>query len=145
MNLSRIESFLDCHVDEANGETSTVVERRGLTTDEGMAELGQRVVRIRKEKGITQVELAESLGVSQPIVSRMEQGGQRLHGELIVQLAKIFGVTTDELLGARNGKPKNQPVPRRWLRRLKKIDQLSKRDQDGLIQTVDRYIKAAEK
>lgn len=111
-------------------------------TERGMQKLATRVVKIRKERGITQVELAKLLGVTQPMVSRIERGELRLNGEVIVKLAKLYKVSTDELLGV---KPISEPTPsvsRRWLKRLAKIEQLPKRDQDGLIQTIDRYLKA---
>ena len=116
---------------------------QGTTTERGMRELAQRVARIRKEKGITQVEMAKRLGVTQPMVSRIEKGELRLNGEVIVKVAKLLQVSTDELLGVKAIKNSQPEISRRWLRRLKKISQLSKRDQDGLIQTVDRYLKAA--
>ena len=111
-------------------------------TERGMQKLAARIVEIRKERGITQVELTKTLGVTQSMVSRIERGELRLNGEVIVKLAKLYNVTTDELLGV---KPVSEPIPtisRRWLRRLTKIEQLPKRDQDGLIQTIDRYLKA---
>ena len=125
--------------------TLATQQQQGTTTERGMRELAERVVRIRKEQGITQVELAQHLGVTQPMVSRIEKGELRLNGEVIIKLAKLFNVSADELLGVKprnNGQPE---ISRRWLRRLKRINLLSKRDQDGLIQTVDRYLKAAEK
>ena len=125
--------------------TLATQQQQGTTTERGMRELAERVVRIRKEQGITQVELAQHLGVTQPMASRIEKGELRLNGEVIIKLAKLFNVSADELLGVKprnNGQPE---ISRRWLRRLKRINLLSKRDQDGLIQTVDRYLKAAEK
>jgi len=139
-NLESMSTILD------SMEFSTLArQQQGTTTERGMRDLAARVVSIRKEKGITQVELAKTLGVTQSMVSRIEKGELRLNGEVIIKLAKLFNVTTDELLGVKplqNGQPE---ISRRWLRRLKKINQLSKRDQDGLIQTVDRYLKAAGK
>lgn len=111
-------------------------------TERGMRELATRIVEIRKERGITQIELAKTLGVTQSMVSRIERGELRLNGEVIVKLAKLYKVSTDELLGV---KPIGEPQPtisRRWLKRLKMIERLPKRDQDGLIQTIDRYLKA---
>ena len=138
---------LRINVDPNFMESATLAtqQQQGTTTERGMRELAERVVRIRKEQGITQVELAQHLGVTQPMVSRIEKGELRLNGEVIIKLAKLFNVSADELLGVKprnNGQPE---ISRRWLRRLKRINLLSKRDQDGLIQTVDRYLKAAEK
>jgi transcriptional regulator with XRE-family HTH domain len=108
-----------------------------------MRDLAARIVKIRKEKGITQVELAKTLGVTQSMVSRIEQGELRLNGEVIIKLAKLYNVTTDELLGLKPVQNDQPAISRRWLRRFQKIEKLSKRDQDGLIQTVDRYLKAS--
>jgi len=142
-----VAAALRINVDPNFMESATLAtqQQQGTTTERGMRELAERVVRIRKEQGITQVELAQHLGVTQPMVSRIEKGELRLNGEVIIKLAKLFNVSADELLGVKprnNGQPE---ISRRWLRRLKRINLLSKRDQDGLIQTVDRYLKAAEK
>jgi transcriptional regulator with XRE-family HTH domain len=127
-------------------EISTLARlQQGTTTERGMRELAARVVSIRKEKGVTQIEIAKTLGVTQSMVSRIEKGELRLNGEVIIKLAKLFKVSTDELLGQKSLKNNLPEISRRWLRRIKKINHLSKRDQDGLIQTVDRYLKAAEK
>jgi transcriptional regulator with XRE-family HTH domain len=139
MNQLHLESPLSHYFTEI----LALAKQQGTTTERGMKDLAQRLVRIRKEKGITQVEMARQLGVTQPMVSRIEKGELRLNGEVIIKLANLFHVSTDELLGVeatKNGQPE---ISRRWLRRLAKIKQLSKRDQDGLIQTVDRYLKAA--
>jgi len=115
----------------------------GTTTERGMRELAARIVQMRKESGITQVELAKTLGVTQSMVSRIEKGELRLNGEVIIKLAKLYKVSTDALLGVKSIKNGQPVINRRWLRRFQKIEKLSKRDQDGLIQTVDRYLKAA--
>jgi len=127
-------------------EHSTVTDQQqGTTTERGMRELAAGIVSIRKDQGITQIELAKTLGVTQSMVSRIERGELRLNGEVIIKLAKLFKVSTDELLGVKQITNDQPEISRRWLRRLKRINQLPKRDQDGLIQTVDRYLKAAEK
>jgi transcriptional regulator with XRE-family HTH domain len=114
-------------------------------TERGMQRLAARVVKIRKERGVTQVELAKTLGVTQSMVSRIERGELRLNGEVIVKLSKLYEVSTDELLGVKPIDEERPAISRRWLKRLKKIEELPKRDQDGLIQTIDRYLKAGGK
>ncbi|HSL56059.1 MAG TPA: helix-turn-helix transcriptional regulator [Pyrinomonadaceae bacterium] len=56
-------------------------------------------MRRRKERGLTQAQMAKRLGVSQPVVSDYERGGLRLHGELILKVAEILDVSANELLG----------------------------------------------
>ena len=108
--------------------------------DKLAGEIGARLAQLRKEKGITQAELAELLQISQPMASDYERGKLRLHGELIIQLSQILGVSADEILGISPAKLKNTSSNRRLSRRLLAIDQLSKRDQDALFRTIDAFI-----
>ena len=62
-------------------------------------QLGQRIVRLRKERGMTQVELAASLGMSQQSVQAFEVGRRRMIVSIVPSLAELFNVSTDELLG----------------------------------------------
>ena len=54
--------------------------------------LGTRIARLRRDKGLTQVELAERLGVTQPAVSDYENDDIRLPADVVVQIATILGV-----------------------------------------------------
>lgn len=63
-----------------------------------MDTLGKRIAALRREKGMTQEELAEELGVSAQAVSKWENGQSCPDISLIPRLAAIFGVTTDLLL-----------------------------------------------
>jgi transcriptional regulator with XRE-family HTH domain len=95
---------------------------------------------MRKEKGITQAEMADFLGVTQSVVSDYERGELRLHGELIAKVAKILGVSADEILGLEPAKRSTAANNRRLLRRIQQIDQLPKRDQEALLRTIDAFL-----
>ena len=58
----------------------------------------ERLKRYRKEKNLTQQQLADALGVSNKSVSRWESGGGYPDLPLLVPLAKTLGVTADDLL-----------------------------------------------
>jgi transcriptional regulator with XRE-family HTH domain len=105
--------------------------------------VGQRLARLRRERGLTQVELAERLGIAQPIVSDYERGELRLHGQLIVRLTAILGVSADELLGLAPTPPTQPMAHRRLVRRLQAIDRLPRRDQQALYRTIDAFLKSA--
>ena len=103
--------------------------------------IGQRLARLRRERGMTQVELAERLGLAQPVVSDYERGELRLHGELIVKLTEILGCSAEELLGLE--KPRtNGAINRRLLRRIQEIERLPRRDQQALLRTIDRFLES---
>jgi transcriptional regulator with XRE-family HTH domain len=60
--------------------------------------LGNNLKRIRTKKGITQGDIARSLGVSRGFVSNIENGKTNPTLATIARLANAIGATTDELL-----------------------------------------------
>lgn len=60
--------------------------------------LGKNLKRLRTKKGITQGDIARSLGVSRGFVSNIENGKTNPTLATIARLAKAIGVSTDELL-----------------------------------------------
>jgi transcriptional regulator with XRE-family HTH domain len=62
--------------------------------DLGSESLGQRIARLRKEKGYTQVELAKKMGIVRVLVSDYERERIRPHYEMIIRLALALDVTT---------------------------------------------------
>jgi transcriptional regulator with XRE-family HTH domain len=53
---------------------------------------------VRKRKGITQVELAKMLGVTQGAVQKLESGENDLTGKMLRKLATVLNVDAWELL-----------------------------------------------
>lgn len=62
-------------------------------------QLGSNISQLRREKGITQEELAEYLGVSKPAVSKWESGQSYPDILLLPIIASFFNKTVDDLLG----------------------------------------------
>ena len=107
--------------------------------------IGERLARLRRDRGITQAELAQKLGVAQPVVSDYERGELRLHSQLIIELTDILGVTADELLGLESPKRDKSPMRNpRLLRRLQDIDRLPRRDQQALFRTINAFLERAQ-
>ena len=77
--------------------------------DLGEESLGQRFARIRKEKGYTQVELADKMGIIQGLVSDYERDKLRPHAEMVIRFAQALDVSADDLLGL-NGARNNELV-----------------------------------
>ena len=61
--------------------------------------IGERIKSLRKKNDMTQEKLADFLCVSYQAVSKWECGASNPDLSLIVPLAKLLHVTTDELLG----------------------------------------------
>lgn len=75
--------------------------------------IGSRISKYRKDKGMTQEELASGLGVSSQAVSKWENDISCPDISLLPQLCKILGVTSDELLTGRTNEVKLLPVSER--------------------------------
>lgn len=61
--------------------------------------LGQRICELRTALGWSQVQLATRVGAAKQTVSNWENDNIQPSIEMLVRLSKIFGVTTDYLLG----------------------------------------------
>ena len=60
--------------------------------------VSEKIRTLRKSKGMSQEELAGQVNISRQAVSRWENGTALPDADNIVQLSKLFGVTTDYLL-----------------------------------------------
>ena len=63
-----------------------------------------RITLLRKERGLSQKEVAMSLGVSQALLSHYEKGVRECGLDFVLKCAEYFGVTTDYLLGKDSSK-----------------------------------------
>ena len=61
--------------------------------------IGKRIAQLRKEKGLTQEELAQHMGISPQAVSTWENDQTCPDISALPALSKLLGVTVDELLG----------------------------------------------
>ena len=77
---------------------------------------GERIKKLRKEKGLTQQQLGEMLGVQKSAIAKYENGRvPNLKKETLSRLAEIFNVTPNYLLGidepAYHGHSHNIDIP----------------------------------
>ena len=61
-------------------------------------EIGKFIARCRKEKGLTQTQLAEKLSITDRAVSKWETGRSMPDSSIMLKLCEILGVTVNELL-----------------------------------------------
>ncbi len=61
-------------------------------------EIANRLIALRKKSGLSQEELADKLGLSRQAVSKWERAEASPDTDNLICLAKIYGVTLDELL-----------------------------------------------
>lgn len=103
---------------------------------------GERLARLRKERGWTQVELAERVGITQTLLSDYERGRLRLNADMIVRFTHALEISTDELLQPKGSRhPLRHKPSLRVLRRMEKIEKLPPHQQNYLLKTIDGFLK----
>ena len=73
--------------------------------------IGKRIGLLRKEKGMTQEELAEHMGISPQAVSKWENDQTCPDISALPKLSKLLGVTVDELLCGKEELPAVRVLP----------------------------------
>lgn len=106
---------------------------------------GQRLARLRKERGYTQVQLAQKIGIIQALISEYELDKLRPYHEMIIRFAQALDITADELLGMRSPRNNEHKPSLKLLRRMQKIERLPPFEQKILLKTIDNFLKGAEK
>ena len=86
-----------------------------------METLGQRIGTLRRQKGLKQDEIAEIMSVSPQAVSKWENDQTCPDITLLPQLAKLLGVSVDELLTGETNKPETRLAP---IEERKSIDEM---------------------
>jgi transcriptional regulator with XRE-family HTH domain len=107
----------------------------------GNETFGNRLARIRKERGFTQVDLAHKIGINQALISAYECGIARMNAEMILRIALVLGVSTDLLLGLEKSPQAEKKISRKVLRRMEKIEALPPHHQRYLFTMMDTYLK----
>ena len=81
--------------------------------------LGRRISALRHEKALKQDELAEKLGVSPQAVSKWENDQTCPDISLLADLAKILGVSIDELLTGKKEESTVKMLPKNEIKEIK--------------------------
>lgn len=117
--------------------------------DLGQETMGQRLTRLRKERGYTQVELAQKVGIIQAIISDYERDQLRMHAEMVARFALALDVSADILLGleapSKSAKKRSAAVGGSTLslkivRRLQRIENLPEQQQKKMLQSIDMLL-----
>jgi len=84
------------------------------TKDEAFFQaLGARLAEARDARGLTQVELAQQLGIAQQTLAHYETGRSRVSVAILLEMSRILRFSIDEMLSTRApGRSKRGPASR---------------------------------
>ncbi|NQZ51975.1 MAG: helix-turn-helix transcriptional regulator [Moritella sp.] len=99
----------------------------------------ERLLEVRKKRGISQEVLANKLGTQGPAIGRYERGVAKPTIEVAGKLAKLLEVSLDYLVGITDLELDNETQ-----KRILEVQQLSDDDKNNIFYTLDGLIKAAK-
>lgn len=104
--------------------------------------IGQRIARYRKLKGLTQVELAQKIGIERTVIANYEKDRLRIYDDMLGHLALALGISADTLLGIKIDTTETPALSLRLVRRLAEIDAFPEIKKKRILQTLDDSIEA---
>jgi transcriptional regulator with XRE-family HTH domain len=112
--------------------------------DLGGETLGQRLARLRKQGGFTQIEFAEKVGITQVLISAYETDRHLFSAEMAIRCALALDVSTDDLLHPQAKRPASKSPSLKVQRRIEQIETLPLYEQRALLTTIDKFLVAAQ-
>lgn len=102
--------------------------------------LPEKIIRLRKVNGWSQEDLAEKLNVSRQAISRWENGTALPDAQNVLQISKLFNVTTDYLLN--DGYESDSDIPAVQTATKEADDLFSKKKDQHLICAIGFTVSA---
>lgn len=103
--------------------------------------LGERIAQARKAIGLTQLQLAEKLGVSQRVVTYWERESVSLKPEQLSALADALEVSADFLLGRELAKKRGNGPQGKAKRILDAIAKMPRGQQEKVFDVIEPFIR----
>ena len=103
-----------------------MAEKAQIGTPE-VAAIGSRLRELRKERGLTQAELARQIGIQQSDLSRMEKGEYRVSLDNLFKILGVFDLDLADFFGDQSEKTEReqQPLSRQDMKILHLMRELS--------------------
>jgi transcriptional regulator with XRE-family HTH domain len=118
---------------------TVIFMKKGKSNKKKPYEFGERLIGLRKARGLTQTELGKKIGISKRMVAYYEGQTKRPPAHLLIPIARALRISVEELLGVKKLSVSETNHAALW-RRLKKVEMLSKSDQKALLKMIDGLV-----
>jgi len=105
--------------------------------------LGERITKLRKAHGITQVQLADILGVSQQTIQAYEVGRRRIQVSALPTVARVLSVELEELFGEPQQRSRKRGPASRLQEQIEAVSHLPKNRQRFVSEMLDTVLAQA--
>ena len=104
------------------------------------SKLGQNIRLLRKQSGLTQIDLAEKLGCTQGIITAYENDLKQPSVDRIELLAQVFQISLDTLMGREEVKTTSAPKSPRLWKKFEQLQQLPDTDKRMVFKMIDGLV-----
>lgn len=119
-------------------ERDTMSETKKMNEEETS---GQRLARLRIERGYSQRSLAKETGISHRMIAYYEKQAQNPPAHVMPVLAKALDISIDQLFGIEKIKKEGKNKDMRLWRRFSQIEKLDIKEKRQVIQLLDTFIE----
>ena len=104
---------------------------------------GTRLAKLREEAGLSQLQLADKLGVTQQAVAHWERKPEAVRTDTLAKLADALGISAADLLGEAKGKRASAaPAPVGRARQLfEAVSRLPRRQQEKIFDIIQPFVR----
>jgi len=108
--------------------------------------LGARIAELRKTRSVTQTQLAQALDVSQQTIQAYEVGRRRIPVSAMPVVARVLGISLEELFGAtgHTAARKRGPAPK-LQQQIARIGELPKPKQKFVLEMLETVLAQASR
>ncbi len=105
-----------------------------------MASFGDKITSLRKQKNISQTELAELSGASREAIGKYERGEAAPSIDVAKRIADVLGVTLDFLAGGDSA----AAFDKQTIKRMTELEKLNEEDKKCVLFTLDALLRDAK-
>jgi transcriptional regulator with XRE-family HTH domain len=102
--------------------------------------ISHRLITLRQAVGLTQIQLAKLVHVHPSNIGFWELKGTPPRGEVLPALARVLGVSVDEILGVEPIKPRRQVAKGKLQQLFEAASHLPRRQQQKIVEFVEPFI-----
>jgi transcriptional regulator with XRE-family HTH domain len=108
---------------------------------------GRRLTQLRLARGLTQTQLADKVGSNQRNISHYETVAELPPTAVLIKIAKVLQVSTDELLGLKPTSkaatmPSHDPETQRLWKKFQRVRELTEKDRRAVIRLINSLVAA---
>lgn len=101
--------------------------------------LGEKITKIRKQKNLSQGDLADKIGVSRDAIGKYERGDIMPTADKAKKIADILGVSLDFLMSDKV--QQEDQIENDMLYRMQEIQKLPESEKDKIVSIIDAFIR----